>query len=240
MYPTTQEKEKALKVVEELFKHDFLDAISYHERRSYFSNELFFTDGFWDWDSEHSDFLKDIGARTHCGATKVCIDVKGLDWVIKVGFLRTTNPTVKKDDVQDYCEREANNFKVVQKRHLEAFFAETYELGEVNGAKFYLQERVECDEDIIDSLLCTYVEENPVGFGVFKESYGSEEEYSEAVMDSARWMGEEDKVNAILGGGHYELINFIDEFEINDLHSGNWGITSDGRMVIFDYSGYYG
>lgn len=241
MYPTAQEREEALRVTEELFKHDFLNAISYHKESSrFFKDMYFFNDGFWDWDDEYAGFLRELGAEAHCGATKVCVDVDGFNWVLKFGFLRYTNPDIARDAIMDYCEKEANNFKVIQERHLEAYFAETYELGEVNGVKVYLQEKVDRDEDVIDSILCTYVEENSLNFGIYKESYDSEEEYSEAVLDSARWMNEEDKISAILGGENEDLLEFISEFDVNDLHSGNWGMTRDGRMVIFDYSGYYG
>lgn len=34
------------------------------------------------------------------------------------------------------------------------------------------------------------------------------------------------------------LMDFIDMVGINDLHEANYGLTKDGRVVIFDFSGY--
>ena len=36
----------------------------------------------------------------------------------------------------------------------------------------------------------------------------------------------------------YKFLNFIIDNGIDDLHSGNWGVAADGRLVLLDYSGY--
>lgn len=36
----------------------------------------------------------------------------------------------------------------------------------------------------------------------------------------------------------YKLNNIVDKLNINDLHSGNFGLTADDRFVIIDYAGF--
>lgn len=240
MYPTTEEKTEAFEIMDILFMNGFRDALSYHAEQSRFDSHPWYVEGCWDWREAHKDLLRRLNLEMMSGATKVCIVADGLDWVIKFSFIRETHPHyVETESTENYCEREARYFQIAQKRHLDKYLAATYEVGEIAGVKMFLQERAEPDTDKIDMICQTYIEDNSLNFGIDRESYDSDEAFQEAVSDSASWMEEEDRICAIVGECD-ELIDFIDEFEINDLHSGNWGTTSDGRIVIFDYSGYNG
>jgi hypothetical protein len=67
-------------------------------------------------------------------------------------------------------------------------------------------------------------------------TYESSEQFISEVMN------EEDRIYAMYGDDDNvsALNDFIYQHDINDLHCGNWGVTSDNRIVIFDFSGYYG
>ena len=236
MFPTLAERQAAMNFVHDLFENDFYDAISYHQ------NECGgYIVGFMDWVNSHNSFFDNVEASFYHGASKVCIVIPELadKWVIKMSFLRKTNPNYE-DSADDYCLREANYFKEACEAHLNEFFAGSYAIGTVKEAVVCLQEFAHPDPDMFETIMYDRIEETPERFGICKESYDSEEEYLDEVRTTISWLSEEEEVSTILGDGHDELIKFIEDHRINDLHSGNWGITSDGRFVIFDYSGYEG
>jgi hypothetical protein len=107
------------------------------------------------------------------------------------------------------------------------FFPQTFFLGRFDGRDYYIQERAECDEDAISSecynQICSSYEED------------GNECSPEWVWDEVDGLDDDERVNLLFHNS--ELIDFLYEHEINDLHEGNFG-RINGNFVIIDFSGY--
>lgn len=217
--PTEQDKMEASYVIEVLLSCGFRKALSYKENRYW--SDTYFDD--WKKDIKVRKMLSQNDFHLYCGASKVCIVFDNEDWVIKVGFLRETN-SVLSADIYDYCAKEAVFYEKAVECGCEAHFAATYYGGCVDGITFYLQERVTANMSEIESRIKTY---NSNHYGENYEDCYDDADYIEAVLGDE---SSAEEVNA--------LIDFVVEYDINDLHCGNWGITSDGRIVIIDFSGF--
>ena len=123
----------------------------------------------------------------------------------------------------DYCRIEAGNFKDAEEEGLGEYFAACYELCSIEPPSdydykglvtFYIQERAESNSSKT-SKTC--------------------EEYTGSDCND-----DEDRVRSLFGESEKieRLIEFLDDWNINDLHSGNFGYTVDGTPKIIDYSGY--
>lgn len=155
------------------------------------------------------------------GCTKACIMHDDLvDWVIKVGFV---------DGKLDYAALEYENYCLAEEAGLNSYFPETVYIGEFGGRAFYAQRMCECDEDQISSewfeCLCD-------------QYYERGEDYdSDTVWEEVDALEDDEKVNLFFGDE--ELIDFLREHRINDLHEGNFGYRG-GCKVIIDFSGFRG
>lgn len=226
MKPTINEIEIAKKIVDDLIDHNFFEAIISEDNES-----------FYNWCDSHKDFLEGNGLVLHCGETKACVISNRLaNWVIKVGFVECEDGY----NTPDFCAAEANNFADASKRGLEEFFAASYELcavtpPEIYGYKgdihFYIQEKAMPDEDRTSSTCDSYMR------GSKSEDDDNEDCYYDEYYD----YDDEDRLESLFrdNAKYDELTMFIHEFEINDLHSGNFGYTTNGEVKIIDYSGYY-
>lgn len=210
----------ATELIDKLMHHDFLNGISYRIEGPNTYMEEHYEVNFYRWMSEHKKEFE--GTSFCCGATKVAIiDERLGDWILKVGFRRETNKNyVKHETGFDFCEVEAENYVKARAAGLEDYFAQMFLCEEYNGIKFYFQERVKIDEDELDHQA--------------SESTG----YDSAFDD----LDDDDRIYAIFGDTEeiQELIEFLDDEGINDLHSANWGWTKDGNVVALDYSGFVG
>lgn len=231
MKPTSAQVEYAMMRVKTLFENDFYKAISYQK-----DGKVYYL-GCFDWCEDHRNWLKEQDLFILNGETKVCIiDAHLEDWVIKIGIRQNPQSWAR---YMDYMVLEAEYYEEAKNAHLEGFFAETYKIGKIEDVDIILQEFACPDENKISDFFFTYakstIEYSP-------EEYESEDEYLDAVSCIEEEMDTEERVKAIFGerAEYNDLIEFIEENEINDLHSGNWGTTKDGRVVIFDFSGYYG
>lgn len=214
MKPTADEKKKALDIVGMLMERGLKNALTYSGEY----NEL----GYWNWYNENFKYLHSVGFHIYSGASKVVFVDDEWDWVIKIGFMRETNTCfVARGTDFNYCEIEANLYRSAENNHLEEFFAATYECGEVDGVSVFIQEKVTTIEGELEDKVYEYC-----------SSHG-------------RWDDEgfesEDYISAILGDEFDDfagLVEFVEENGINDLHALNWGRTTDGRIVMIDFSGY--
>lgn len=156
------------------------------------------------------------------GLTKAVICLPDNDWVLKIPF---TNFKI------DYCSLEETNYYAAKKEGFEDFMAETHYLMDFKGMPCYIMRKAEVGLDFLreDMYSC-----------LIKE--GNSEEY--AVYNSELNCPDEDYVEDLLGFhyDHKRLDNFLDfceENDINDIHTGNVGYIN-GRLVVIDYSGYHG
>lgn len=157
------------------------------------------------------------------GASKVAIIDEDNDWVLKIPFC---------DKSCDYCEIEAENYQKAVKEGVEEPFAECYFLMEYEGAPCYIMEKVDCDEEVVES---DFYE-----IGLDKLSgQMSEDEISDYLgsMDTDEILDQ--LLEFYYGAGFLQKVSaFLSVNSINDLHTGNLGYRGD-KLVFVDYSGYY-
>lgn len=157
------------------------------------------------------------------GASKVAIIDEDNDWVLKIPFCNKS---------RDYCEIEAENYQKAVKEGVEEPFAECYFLMEYESAPCYIMEKVNCDEEAVESDF--YEIGSDKLSGQMSEDEISDYLYS---MDTGEILG-------LLLESYYEVgflqkVNaFLSENSINDLHMANLGYRGD-KLVFVDYSGYY-
>ena len=234
--------EKSMEKINDLFAHDFKQAITYGPGWfSQFNQKTYYDLGFCNWLEKYEDWLDEQSFKIFRGETKVCIiDDENEELVFKIGFIRSTNPRyVEYNTANDYSKKEADYYIDARAAGLEQYFAATFKVGECEGVEIFAQERTDNDEDLIKEYFVDYVKSS---YNYDRSAFESDEDYSLALEDDASDLEGEERIHAVFGDGEEieELIEFIDEREINDLHSGNWGKTKDGRIVMFDYSGYDG
>lgn len=231
MIPTIHDINWAMDIVSELFFLGFEEALTYH--RVEYSYGSGWEKGLSTWKSAHIDDLIDLDVVLNSGETKVCLIGECPDnrWVIKIGIDRSPIGSST-----NYCESEAENFQLARKAGVDDCFAATYKIGCIGSFPIFLQEFAAADEGEIESECYNYVSSN-------REAYGLDEIEDEDIEEEA-WgrvydMGDEERVSAMFGDND-RLADFLYSNGINDLHSGNFGISSTGAAKIIDYSGYFG
>lgn len=189
--------------------------------------------GFVSWRYE----LPKLSLETNWGSSKgVIFDPDFPDYVIKFPFDFHTSRA------RNYCEIEYDNYQAAQNfpEILDRFawmdFLFTYK-----GYPVYIMEKVDCnDTEILSRAFnlsySSYRKENKSipekemlkDFSdLFHCYYSAREQMSSFLIDQ-------------IGEARTKLFwDFCDEREINDLHSGNWGLRGND-LVLVDYSGYFG
>lgn len=206
---SAMEREIAIALVEALVEYGLNDHLAQYGERG--------TEN-WFWDMN----LGLMGFGAAGGASKACIWHEDLEyWVIKVGYTEKVNCDYAKLEYQNYC--------LAQEAGLAYYFPTTVFLGEFGGRPYYLQEVADCCEDRVTSewyeRLCDEYEE-------CGEEYNDDDIWN-VVYDLA----DEEKVSLCFHDE--ELLDFLSENRIGDLHEGNFGYIGD-RMVIVDFSGWRG
>lgn len=221
MKPTELEMERALDIVRDLIPYGLHEAIKGEE-----DNKEFF--------EEAKDYANKNGISFFCGASKLVIVDEESDWVIKLSF--DCSVDVDEGMESDYCKRELYNYEKACEEGVEKFFAEICMVGEVDGIEVYLQEKLKVDDGVekdVDQIFRDYVYS-------LDESYyddiEDEDERNAILTDDVYEMDEEERIEAIFGFDE-RLITFIENNDINDLHSGNFGYRG-ADLVIMDYSGW--
>lgn len=248
MKPTITDIKWATNIMNELFAHNFYTALCYEEKTYPHRENRYYKLGFDDWAHAECDYFRsNYGLHFYRGETKGCIvDFNRQEWVIKVPFDRSTNPRLNRNEDGtsiNYCALEAEKYARACAEGIEECFAAIYEVGEINGVKFYLQEFANVDEDSTTDSFYEYASEQVEKyFNRDEEDEGSERHFIDEIWDFINDMDDEERILAVFNGHKNirKIRNFINDEEINDLHSGNWGFTNDGREVIIDYSGYRG
>lgn len=186
----------------------------------------FISSAFFDWmnDEEHKFWLRVKGLHIKNGETKVCIydDDPENDWVIKIGFLRKTEPYfVDFGADQDYCKIEADIYNDAIERTCGWFLAETVFCGRVDDVAVFIQEKAIMAPEDFESHMDNYVSDY------------DEEEMDDASFEFIRELFTEKEAERLIG--------FIKRHHINDLHTGNWGYSvRNGRVMMIDYTGLRG
>lgn len=232
-------RQKMLDIAKSLFDMNFEYAVTYHKSPSSINPDRpWYQIGIYDWLKDHSATLKDAGLYVLSGATKACILQKGQrEWVIKVGFVPS------EPEMVNYCELEAKYYDLACQNHLEDYFAATYKIGthiaeDGTEIPIFAQQWAEVSTDNYDTKCLEYMSSG---------WYASIDDIPEEELDDyycrIEDLDEDERVCAMYNCLSYEikdLLEFIEEHDINDLHSENWGITNSGKTVMIDFSGYRG
>lgn len=175
-----------------------------------------------DWLEEHAyDACLDVDVDSGC-TKAVFFSCQVPNYVIKVPTTGHTN----------YCALEAKAYEKAKEEGYKSYFAACEFFTEMDGIPFYIQERVNCDENYFSDLFFEYAE----GL-VSRGNYDNDDDYSDAVSDRAEYMDDWEVIEAVFAD--HQFSNFIfDTLQINDFHRGNFGIRSNGDLVLVDYSGY--
>lgn len=218
---TEFEKMQICELVDDLIGHGFHGAIS---RQNGHNN-------FYKWNEMHREYLSHIGCVACCGVTRVVIISDQLDWVIKVNFISdNTTP--------DYNELERDHFQSAINAGLDQYFAAMYYVENIDGIEVYAQEKVRADEDSVSSSFFEYTLENYYNKVNYEQEGVTEDEVNDAAWEESIGLENEDRIYAMITDGMArEVVDFIFENDINDLHSGNWGYRGD-EPVLIDYAGY--
>ena len=123
----------------------------------------------------------------------------------------------------DYCAAEQFFYEKAIVAGVEEFFIKTIFIGEFNGHPIYLQEKVSVYGYESETKSPEYSKE--IFMKKFLHSEIQNEDFGGLLVD---YYGEE-RVN--------QLVEFLSEVGISDLHTSNVGICAN-RPVLFDYSGY--
>lgn len=165
--------------------------------------------------------LCEAGYDYACGETKGVFFIPGLDnWVLKI--------TTPYETEHDWCGREYENFIAAEEEGLGRYFAAMELLTEIDGIKFYAQEKLQMTADVdgalVDILEYEYQER--------EKPYDRDQLWEEVEdLDAC------DRVELLFE--NRRLRSFVDCRRINDLHCDNFGCRGvEGEIVILDYSGY--
>lgn len=187
----------------------------------------------WDWKCENANAFDGHGIYVANGATKMVFIIDVLEnWVIKVPFLFTPETASGTFAHCDACQAEARIYAEAVENGVSEYFAPTFLYKTVDGVPFYLQVRATCNESVNEDVIFSHVSAD-----YDREDFESEDDYYDAINSEVDEMDEEDRVIAIFGGWINDLMAFINDRNLNDFHTGNFGF-SNGRPVLIDYCGY--
>lgn len=104
-----------------------------------------------------------------------------------------------------------------------------------------IQERAICNEDRFSNEFYSYAETvyNSWQENCEDENEDSEYDRTDRICDIKDELSDEERLCAIFGNKCGNLIEFVEQHHINDLHEGNYGVSVvDHRTVIIDFCGY--
>lgn len=178
---------------------------------------------YGDYDNDYDFEISTETRLIHisCGATKCVIEGNG--WVYKMPFT---------DGCYNYCEKEVEIYEKAIEASVEEFFAPCYFLKKIDNFEVYIMKYAEVDYDsLMEDLYARLSGE------------GMSENEAE---NTAQWADENAEFVEYLFPYYAEdndtfenLLCFLSEEDINDLHSGNMGYIN-GNVVLIDYSGFRG
>lgn len=133
----------------------------------------------------------------------------GSDFVLKVDTTSYTD-----------CEREVKNYSLAKDANLDCYFAECDFLCEYSGVKFYIMEKCKVNSEASEEkIMDTFSNKIEAGY-----------EADDLTPHLVAFGKDREEF--------HKLIDFLDDNDINDLHTGNIGVNSNGRYVFTDYAGY--
>lgn len=193
----------------------------------------------WMWE-EQEDACDDLHIWTANGATKIVIGTYDFDYIIKFQL----------SDSFDYCAREVETYNAAEASGLEDKFAWCDKLfdftfscqGNEKTVPVYVMEWCKCDYDTISDVSYEYHYHKYISSHALEDciesrnKFYNSDEYDDDGKSVLEWACD-------IWGTPYgeassaEILTFLRDMRINDLHAGNWGWCNN-RLVLTDYSGY--
>lgn len=138
----------------------------------------------------------------------ICEDGLGAEFVLKIPFVGP-----------DCCKEEINIYNSIWKHHnyYVDYFAECWYGGDYKGVPIYIMRRADVDRDYIESFQSNRNYEETEGFCGETDVYEC----------FASYYGEEETER---------LNDFLIDYDIEDIHSGNVGFV-EGKPIFIDYCG---
>lgn len=187
--------------------------------------------------------------KYYYGASKLVLLPKEANFVIKIPFNGIYQTYYDDDDNEcsdfkenenacndnyfywDYCATEVLAYRRAKSCHVERAFCKTVLVGFVKKHPIYIQEKAVpyCNIHDYDDNFC-YPTERSLKVRKSAEELGLEDCWWNPVWqtDAFEYYGKKQ---------YQRLIKFIDDYCIEDLHSGNIGYIGS-RPILFDYSGW--
>lgn len=173
------------------------------------------------------DDFYDAGLDYNCGAYKIAVIFD--DYVLKKAYTGTAYMTddgsmrYEDDEPEDSCETEVLLYRIAEKRGLGKFFAKSENIGNGIVKQERAEELVKDRRDLNDNQKSEVID--------FVTQYDLCNLYSASNSKVLYWLMQE-----YSGEELFKLQLFVDEFDIDDLHSYNVG-WCNGKLKLIDYSG---
>lgn len=206
----------------------------------HYFNEVVFSDyslervaSSWEVYNKWYSSLDDKDISCSGGATKIVFDEVLENWVVKINKI----PNDDNYTSEDYCFVEAENYKKAKQCSLEEFFAETYVVNEISETTVIVQRKADVNEG--ETIASSAFFDSARDFYIPYNDEETSEERMYNISNEADELTDSERLFAIFGNSLriQQLIDFIDENQINDLHEGNYGVIND-CIVIVDFSGF--
>ena len=204
------------------------------------------------YEEEYEEELEDLAFRCEAddwahGCTKLVLFFKELsDWVVKIPLFgeyheeddsyhdfEHANQNIQIENYNDYCAVEAYLTKEAYAEELDEMFAKTFYICDINGVPIYIAEKA---EGVLNKGGVEYTSQHSA-----YEANDLYESYYDQLQESSLY----DKhyfryfVDQYGAWETERLIQFIVDWNIDDLHLGNLGFDKNGHIKIIDYSGFH-
>ena len=173
--------------------------------------------------------------RIESGCTRIVIwDNDECDFVYKIN---------KYTDTIDYCAQEVAVYHKAMEYHVEDCFAWTEKLFDYCGVGIYAMEYCDVEADLLSSEAYEYAARDYCeynGYDYDNLSDEPEEELRSAMEDCeySETSGLMELASSKMPTTLFEKFSeFVNKFELCDLHAGNWGFRNH-QLVLTDYAGY--
>lgn len=172
-----------------------------------------------------SPIITNCNEEIHCGASRMVFNFDD-NYVLKVDLDEAEGSW---DENGDFCEIELNNWNAVKGRNIAKAFCSMEFLGTILNRKVYIMPAVLADAfEVEDRTINSYYKIHPETESIDFDDIEWDYEFLEILFED--WYGETFTE---------ELVMFLKEYGINDIHTGNVGfVYGSGAPVIFDYAGF--
>ena len=131
----------------------------------------------------------------------------------------------------DYCAEEVNIYETVLEEHPEYtfIFPETMFYKQIDGVKYYLQEKCKCGGG------CLKEDSSEIAVSTGDEIC-TDRDHQYAPIQSLPWC-----IALVENYGvemAKEVLKYLHQIQISDLHNGNIGYNKEGKPIILDFSGF--